>query len=113
MDARKLSRRELFYYLRVFDSESGKVVGHVVDITTDGVKLIRSEPFVNGEEYSLYASLPESDDAYSDLHFKAEVMWCDKDVNPEFYVGGLKFTDIDEVDKNRVRYLINQYGFQS
>ena len=39
-DRRTIKRRHLIYYLRVWDSDSGEMIGHVVDITTEGMMLI-------------------------------------------------------------------------
>jgi hypothetical protein len=39
-EKRKLKRRQLIYYLRVLDRDSGALVGRLVDITTEGVMLL-------------------------------------------------------------------------
>ena len=47
-DQRKLKRRHLIYYLRVFDAESGDVLGHIIDIHTEGFLLISEHPIPTG-----------------------------------------------------------------
>lgn len=38
-DGRTLKRRHLIFYLEVFNEDNDELLGHVVDITTKGIKL--------------------------------------------------------------------------
>jgi hypothetical protein len=55
---RSLKRRHLIYYLRVFDRSSGKLVGHLVDVTTQGMMLISEAPLPDEAEFELRMDLP-------------------------------------------------------
>ncbi len=41
---RKIERRYLVFYLRVFDGLSSKIIGHLVDITEEGIMLLSDSP---------------------------------------------------------------------
>ena len=47
-DNRRLKRWHLIYYLRVFEQGSMDLFGHVVDITTQGMRLVNTEPITPG-----------------------------------------------------------------
>ena len=46
-----MKRRQLVYYLKLYDEESGELVGNVVDITTRGCKIISEEPLPAGNPF--------------------------------------------------------------
>ena len=54
-----MKRRHLIYYLRVFDSKNDSLVGHVIDITTEGIKLFNEKPIEPGKEFKFRMALPE------------------------------------------------------
>ena len=54
---RKAPRRHLIYYLRVYDRASGQQLGHLVDLTTEGVMLVSEEKLEKGV-HSLRMDLP-------------------------------------------------------
>ena len=52
-DRRKLLRRNLSYYMRVLDEVSGKLIGHLSDISTGGFKLDCSRPVPLKKDFRL------------------------------------------------------------
>jgi len=81
---RQLKRVHLIYYLRIFDSNSGINVGHLVDITTQGIMMISEEPIPVGKEFSLKMQLPGTITGREEIEFSAQSLWCKKDINPDF-----------------------------
>ena len=57
MDSRSLKRRHLIYYLRVFDRNTDKLFGHIVDITTEGVMMIGEKAIETNTVYQLRMEL--------------------------------------------------------
>ncbi len=47
---RQLKRVHLIYYLRIFDNNSGNNIGHLVDITTQGIMMISEKPIPAGQD---------------------------------------------------------------
>ena len=43
-ERRKLSRRNFSYYMRVMDEATGKLIGHLSDISTGGFKVDSTQP---------------------------------------------------------------------
>ena len=108
---RKNKRAHLFDYLEILDQETGSVIGHLADLSPQGIMLISREPFDVKAEISFSLKLPESFSEHKMINFKGRVLWCKKDVNPEYYMSGFKFCEIGDNEINTLNNLINSYGF--
>jgi hypothetical protein len=91
---RRQERTKLIYHLRVFDARRRRLLGHMVDITPEGLLLIGETPLPTGRRYSLRMDLPRN--LMSDMHltFSAESKWSTKDQNGEFYNVGFRIVKI-------------------
>ncbi|MEJ2032688.1 MAG: PilZ domain-containing protein [Deltaproteobacteria bacterium] len=111
LEARVLKRRHLIYYLEVHNQESGELLGHLVDITTQGIKLVSKKPLVPDKVYHLQMTLPEGYFRDKEIRFTARVLWTSNDVNPDFYDAGFEVSQMDERTKDIIAQLIAQLGF--
>ena len=110
-DKRKLQRRHLIYYLRVFDRATDQLLGHLVDLTNDGAMLISEIQITAEEIFKLRMILPSEIDDKKYLDFEGFSIWCKRDVNPDFYVTGFKFNQISDQDVKTISLLIEEFGF--
>lgn len=110
-DLRQLKRRHLIYYLEVFDQTTDKLLGHLVDLTVKGMKLISKEEIAAGQTFSLRMIMPEEYCPEREVHFTATSTWCSQDVNPDFYATGFNAPDLDPETRRLFMVLINQVGF--
>lgn len=110
-DKRKLKRRHLIYYLRIFEAETGKHIGNLADITQEGIMIISEAPIQTKIIYSLNMVLPNKLRGKKEISFEAKCLWCKKDINPDFYVAGFQFINITESDKELIEMLIDRMGF--
>ncbi len=112
-DRRTIKRRHLIYYLRVWDSDGGEMIGHVVDITTEGMMLIGEKKLPLHKQFRLEIRWREPSSGQDQvIAFRAESMWASPDINSEFTDTGLRLLeDADEV-LQPIRGLIQRYGFQ-
>ena len=113
MDKRQLSRRSLYYYLKVLDRDTGMEIGRLVDIHIAGLLLISEHKLENGKEINI--SIPVGDEELETvaktLEIKAEVRWSKQDVNPDYYVSGLQFDNITSKQETLINRLIRTIGF--
>ena len=109
---RKLKRRHLIFYLRVFDIRTGELVGQIVNITVEGMMLVRERPIELGQTMQLRMALPSEIDGTYEVRFNAKSLWCRKDVNPDFYVAGFHFENITPRDQDVIESLVQALGFQ-
>ncbi|MBW9264631.1 MAG: PilZ domain-containing protein [Candidatus Thiodiazotropha sp. (ex. Lucinisca nassula)] len=110
-DRRTIKRRHLIYYLRVWQIDQNTVMGHVVDINTEGMMLIGESPVKTGEEMHLELRLPDSEGELRSMRFKAICRWSDKDINSAFYDSGFEFIDKSPEAGETLQKLIEEYGF--
>ena len=108
---RKLKRRHLIYYLRVFDKNSGKLMGHLVDVTQEGILLISEEPVPENTEYSLNMVLPETLEGEEMIEFRATSLWSKRDINPSFIATGYKIHDLSTEKSGIISSLVERFGF--
>jgi len=108
---RKLERKHLVFYLRVFEKESAKLLGYVVDITPQGMMLISENPVEKDSEYTLTMDIGDDTEKQS-LEFKAVCKWCKVDVNPKFYAIGFHIYDISPEIVKEIEMLISDFGFE-
>jgi hypothetical protein len=111
-EKRRLKRRHLIYYLRLFDRKTQQIIGHLVDITTDGIMVISENMIHENEIFELNMALPTDVVGKKDLNFMAKSIWCRKDINPDFYNTGFTLIDVKPEDVMIVERLITEFGFR-
>ncbi len=112
MANRKVKRRHLIYYLRVYDRNTGVLIGHLADITTDGIMLVSEAPIKTEVGFNFKMTLPAELEGSRDITFNASSVWCQKDVNPDFYATGFKISNIENKDLELIEILIDSFGFR-
>lgn len=110
-ETRKLKRRHLIYYLEVIDGTSGELLGHLVDLTVEGIKLISKKKIETGKNFTLKMIMPEEYSRERFVRFQATSMWSRPDINPDFFATGFKAANLDTNARNLFQDLINQVGF--
>lgn len=110
VEQRNLSRHHLIYYLRVFDGVSSRVVGHIVDISSEGIMLITDDPITVHEEYQLRVRFPGTGTSQEELLVDAVCRWCREDENPDFYIAGFQIQDLSADAVSFLQGLIAEFG---
>jgi hypothetical protein len=109
---RKLKRIHLIYYLLVFDTTTDKLIGHIVDITTKGVKLMSRTEITPGIIYTFKMILPEGlEESSKEVFFEAKSIWCKDKMYSDFYGSGFEYHNIAEDDIQIIKRLVDQFGY--
>jgi len=111
LEKRKFQRRHLIYYLRVFDRDTVNLLGHLVDITSEGVMVISENPIEVGKIFHMRMILPKEIIGKEQISFDAVSKWSAKDVNPSFYDTGFEFQDVSRENIKIISQLIEDFGF--
>lgn len=106
-------RKQSMYYLKTYDRTNDQLIGHVVDLTTEGVMLLSENPIEPDTAFRLRVELPETIRGRTDITFDAESIWCKKDVNPDFYDTGFRLLTVSREDVALIEVLIQTYSFQN
>ncbi len=90
-------------YFEVIDKNTNVSVGHLVDLTVEGLKIIGRVEMRPRTRYQFRIDLPHEVKGVNRIFADTECIWCQKDIDPEFYVAGFKilmitppFTEIVE-----------------
>jgi len=93
-EQRKYDRHDSIFYLEIFDRQTGKLLGHAVDLSDKGLMMITSQPVERGRQFALRLQLPEPvESGNRAVEFDAETRWCRQEANPDLYGVGLEITD--------------------
>jgi len=91
---RNQERTHLIYQLRVFDAKTDRLIGHMMNITRHGLKLIGERAVRPKREFALRMDLPRNVMRDGHLAFEATSKWCHKDGRGGFYAMGFQFKSI-------------------
>jgi hypothetical protein len=111
-DRRKLKRRHLLYYLRVYNADTGRLLGHLVDISPGGVMVMSQNRRRLGRRVTLRMVLPNQPRRAKIIEFDATTRWCSRDVNPDFWDTGFETTRLGRRQLIAIETLIEDYGFR-
>lgn len=111
-DRRNIKRWSLLLFLPIYETESGEVLGHVADITADGLMVFSKKAIALNQIFSLKvkcSDLRESllfnpGDDEVDIEFLAESRWTD--ANPSLYRTGLMFKDLNDETSVALRRIV-------
>jgi hypothetical protein len=106
---RHLKRRHLVFYLKVFDTRTRQYIGHLSDITTEGVMVKSDQWLETGIEYHLKIELPTPVRNREIIEFRCRSVWCRKKPKSAYFSTGFQILEISSEDKEVIEYLINTY----
>ena len=112
LERRRLRRRHLIYYLRVFDRNNDALIGHLIDITSEGAMLISEDPIETNTIFQSRMVLPEEKQGSREITFDARSVWCKKDINPDYYATGFQLLNAAPQDVEVIEWLIEKFGFR-
>ncbi len=83
---RRYSRR----YFDVIDQDKKVSVGHLVDLTLEGMKTVGSKETNKGEIFNFKIDLPREVKGVHEILVKAQCVWCNKESDAELYFTGFR-----------------------
>ena len=101
-------RWSLMYYLRVFAQPSGLLLGHLVDINTDGAMIISDKPLAVHRDFILSMELPDAHGSITPVVMSASIIWSKPDVNPHFIDTGIQLIEPSEEALASLNRLIDE-----
>jgi len=111
-EKRKLKRRHLMYYLRVFEKNTDTLLGYLVDITPEGIMIMSESPVEKGMVFHLRMQLDTELTDKKYLDFDARSLWCRNDLNPDFYDAGFELVNVSYKDFRSIEEIIEKLGFR-
>ena len=111
-EKRKITRRFLLYYMRVYDASSRKQIGNLVDITPRGIMVVSERPLPEGQTSRLRMELTEEVSEKPFMEFNALSKWCEPDVAPGNYNTGFEILDLEKEDARIIKRIVEEFGFR-
>ena len=108
---RRLRRHHLIFYLKVYDARSGEPLGFLGDITIDGMMVMSKQPIEAGKHFEIEVRNNAGLDKEPTVRCEARSLWCQTDINPEYYAAGFQFDSVPPESEHAIRSLIREIGF--
>ena len=108
---RRLKRWHLIYYLRVFNQDTGSLLGHIVDVSTGGMKVVSENPIPTEKDFRLRMEVPQEGGSAEGVLLNAHSLWCSKDANPDFYATGFRLVNPDRAIIKLIYDIIEDLSF--
>ena len=111
-EQRKVPRRHLVFYLRVFDGMSSKVLGHLADISSRGAMIVSENPIQENQEFRLRMRLPREIAGRSELLLDGTCRWCRPDSNPDFFIAGFQVVGLEQEFEEHIQSLVEDFSVE-
>ncbi|MBM3152113.1 MAG: PilZ domain-containing protein [Chloroflexi bacterium] len=111
-ERRRIHRKYLMYYTRIYDMPKGDLIGHLVDITPGGAMVISEHPIPAGRQFELRMELSMDVTEKPYMSFQARSIWCQQDIDPRFYNTGFELTGVSSDDAAIIEAIVEAYGFR-
>ncbi len=92
-DQRQIRRWNLIVYLRVWDLESGDLIGRIIDLSAAGFLIIGLAACERGRIYRLEIHWEDDERRPHSLRCEAECRWSKRGINPDFHESGFQLVD--------------------
>ncbi len=111
VEKRRLKRWYLVLYLRVYDQDTNELLGHIVDINKEGMRLVSDKPLPLSRTSRLWVDVPKEGASRQRIELEAESLWTGRDVNPDFYDTGFRMLNISTQALLQLQLLIEEFKF--
>jgi hypothetical protein len=108
---RKINRRYLLYFVRVYNASTRQQIGNLVDITPQGVMIVSLEPIPAGQDIRLRLELTTDVAEEPFLEFPARSIWCHPDLEPTLHNTGFEILELTPEDTRIIQKIIETFGF--
>jgi hypothetical protein len=109
---RKINRRYLLYFVRVYDATTRQQIGNLVDITPQGAMIVNQDPFPADQEIRLRLEITSDVADKPFLEFPARSIWCHPDLDPTLYNTGFEILELSREDSGIIQKIIEAFGFR-
>jgi hypothetical protein len=111
LERRKFKRRSISYYLRIIDAGANQMIGHLADISMQGLKMDSQKPIPLAKDYKLRINTT-ADVADKDfIEFMACTKWCELDpLQTGLFEIGFEILKINPHDAEIVQHIMEKYS---
>ncbi len=111
-ERRRVKRKYLLFYTRVFDAGTRGLLGNLVDITPQGAMLLSETTLPTDQTFRLRLELAGEVGDLPHIEFEAKSLWCRQDVDPRFYNIGFQLLNVPPENIAVIEKIVEAYGFR-
>ena len=109
-ERREYERYSANFYLCVYDPLTDCLLGHVIDISIGGIKLLHKEPIPMRESMPIRMEAALESGLHSTLELAVTAMWTEIDDNADSYNTGFKFLALSLTAQQALNNIIAELG---
>lgn len=110
MNDYRRARRRKVSNIEVTDSMTGKVIGHLSNLSETGMLLILGEPLMSDALFQLRFTLPRDDVPTRAVEVGSHELWSDEAAAPGQVWTGFRFIDVSPEDVAYIRDWVDAPG---
>jgi len=110
VNRRKDKRLQVSFFLRILDKDTDEVMGHVVDISVSGMRVLTDRSVSQDKDYTLAIDLTKDINFEQEVIFTAKCVWIEQDLSSGAYNCGFQLQNVTEKDQTIILKLIEQFG---
>ncbi|MBN2549039.1 MAG: PilZ domain-containing protein [Anaerolineales bacterium] len=111
-DRRKFPRKYLTFFGRVFERDTGQLIGQMADVTPQGAMIISGRPLELDQDFQLRLDLPETIFEQDHMDFDARSVWCQPDLEPSLFNTGFQLLNMTPEKVAIVEQIIKEFGIR-
>ncbi|MEJ1297623.1 MAG: PilZ domain-containing protein [Candidatus Sedimenticola sp. (ex Thyasira tokunagai)] len=104
-------RHNLIYYLKVWDLSNDILLGHLIDINTDGLMLVSNQPIKIDQEFEIEIRWEDPDEQFKNIRVNACSRWTGSDKTPSLHNTGFQLIRPSEEVIAGIQEVIREYTF--
>jgi len=112
-ERRRHKRRHLVYRLKVVDRGTQRILGYLVDVTTEGLMLMSEDPIELGRTFELRMALPAAVEGSRPIYLEAKSIWSRSEPGVGYHDTGFEMVRIDPADMDEIQHLIEGHAFRN
>ena len=110
VNKRKYERFQISFFLRILDKDTDKAMGHVVDISVSGMRVLTDRPVSQDRDYTLAIDLTKDINFEQEVIFTSKCVWIEQDLSSGAYNCGFQLQNVTEKDQAIILKLIELFG---
>ena len=112
IDKRKLPRKRTTVYFGIYERDTDRFFGCLVDITKEGVMVISETPIEVDTNFHFRMDIPDEIKGASKVEFDAKCAWCELGEKSNFYDAGFEIIDITADNLEILEFLLEDSIFR-
>ncbi|HQC73209.1 MAG TPA: PilZ domain-containing protein [Candidatus Competibacteraceae bacterium] len=111
-ERRAYERYSANFYLCIHEQQSGELLGHIIDISLGGLKLLHQEPLATDIDQPLRVRLAAAleNGLHTNIDLTVRVVWSGMDDNGVDYNTGVQFTELTSQAQQALQMIIEELG---